>query len=88
MGVYVDESMWKFGRMVMCHMLADTEDELHEMAEKLGLKRRWHQISKGGLSHYDISKSKRAKALELGAEEFKVLDYKHKSAILLRKVDR
>jgi hypothetical protein len=72
MSVYVGVPMWPFGRMIMCHMLADTEIELDEMARKLGLKLEWKQGSKrdkgfGSLVHYDISKSKRAQAISLGA---------------------
>lgn len=80
--------MWPFGRMVMCHMLADTEDELDAMADKIGVARRWKQHDKekkigtiGALTHYDIAKSKRALAIEHGAiacdtmrEEVEVLD--------------
>lgn len=56
----------------MCHMVADTEKELDEMARKLGLKPEWKQIPKretgiGSLVHYDISKSKRHDAIKLGA---------------------
>lgn len=65
--MYVDEAVWPFGRMVMCHMLADTDDELHAMADKLGVSRRWHQNTK--YSHYDICKSKRALAVSFGAIE-------------------
>lgn len=67
MSVYVDEAVWPYGRMVMCHMLADTDDELHAMADKLGVSRRWHQNTK--YSHYDICKSKRALAVSFGAIE-------------------
>lgn len=63
--------MWPFGRMIMCHMISDSEDELDEMAVKLGI-RKWKQIPDrsegvGGLIHYDISKSKRKEAVGLGA---------------------
>ena len=65
--VYVDNVFIKFGRMKMCHMIADTEEELHEMAAKLGLKRSWFQDK--SIPHYDVSKGKRAKAIKLGAIE-------------------
>ena len=62
MTVYVDDMKAPFHRMIMCHMIADSEEELHRMADQLGLRRRWYQGD-----HYDISLSKRRLALELGA---------------------
>lgn len=68
MAVYVDDVRLRFGRMVMCHMWADTEDELHAFAAKLGLKRSWfQQPPKASWKHYDISLSVKASALRLGA---------------------
>lgn len=64
MTVYVDNYRAKFGRMVMCHMAADTLDELHEMAEKIGMKRSWFQGD-----HYDLSLSRRKLAIQYGAKE-------------------
>jgi hypothetical protein len=52
----------------MCHMVADSLDELHAMAERIGVKRRWFQ-SRVSLPHYDICKSKRALAVKYGAKE-------------------
>ncbi|GJH00229.1 DUF4031 domain-containing protein [Paraburkholderia terrae] len=70
MTVYVDDMKAKFGRMVMCHMLADTDDELHAMADTIGVARRWWQSpAKTSGSHYDIALSKRALAVEAGAVE-------------------
>lgn len=69
MAVYVDPAVWPFGRMMMCHMLADTVPELHEMARKLGLRRSWFQNRPGKTPHYDVCKSKRAEAIRLGAVE-------------------
>lgn len=66
---YVDDMRAQFGRMVMCHMLADTDQELHAMAAKIGVARRWHQKSGTPHSHYDICLSKRALAVKLGAIE-------------------
>lgn len=67
--VYVDDMQAKVGRMVMCHMLADTDLELHEMAAKIGVARRWHQKAGSPHSHYDICLSKKALAVQFGAKE-------------------
>lgn len=70
MTVYVDDMRAKFGRMVMCHMLADTDEELHAMADRIGVARRWWQSpEKTSGSHYDIALSKRALAVAAGAVE-------------------
>lgn len=69
MAVYVDDMRANFGRMVMCHMVADTEDELHAMAERIGVARRWHQAPPKHDSHYDIALTKRALAVAAGAVE-------------------
>jgi hypothetical protein len=52
--------------MLMCHMIADTLAELHEMADRIGVKRKWFQEGKA-LPHYDICQSKRALALKYGS---------------------
>lgn len=62
MAVYVDDMNAKYGRMIMCHMIADTDEELREMARKIGVQQKWHQGD-----HFDICLSKKAKAIELGA---------------------
>lgn len=70
MTVYVDDMRAGFGRMIMCHMIADTDDELHAMAAKIGVARRWWQSpAKTSGSHYDIALSKRALAVAAGAVE-------------------
>jgi hypothetical protein len=74
MAVYVDDmhqsALGSFGRMKMCHMIADTDEELHAMADKIGVARRWHQKPpKASASHYDICTSKRAMAIRAGAVE-------------------
>lgn len=72
MPVYVDDMRAKFGRMVMCHMVADTSEELHAMAEKIGVSRQWFQWPKSRYPHYDIALSKRALAVEAGAKEIRL----------------
>lgn len=68
MSVYVDRAQNRFGTMIMCHMIADTPDELHTMAQRIGVKRHWFQAPpKASFPHYDIAKSKRALAVQFGA---------------------
>lgn len=68
--VYVDDMRAPYGRLVLCHMLADTDDELHAMADDIGVSRRWWQSpKKTSGSHYDIALSKRALAVRAGAIE-------------------
>ena len=69
MSVYVDDMKAKVGRMVMCHMLADTTEELNEMADKIGVQRKWIQYPGTWQEHYDISLGCRAKAVAAGAKE-------------------
>jgi len=67
MTVYVDNTNHKFRNMRMCHMVADTLEELHEMAEQLKLPKTAFQ-GLHRIKHYDICKSMRQKALQLGAK--------------------
>lgn len=68
MTVYVDDVRHRFGRMVMCHMWADTLPELLAMADRIGVARRWlQQPPKASWVHFDISLGKKAEALAAGA---------------------
>ena len=78
MAVYVDDQKNPFGRMKMCHMLADSLDELHKMADNIGLKRKWFQNK--GTPHYDICQSKRVEAILAGAVEIG----RHQTVLLIR----
>lgn len=69
MTVYVDDMRASFGRMVMCHMLADSTDELLAMADRIGVQRKWLQKSGTTHEHFDIALSKRALAVKAGAIE-------------------
>lgn len=69
MACYIDRLRdwgWKYGKS--CHLWADTNEELHELARKIGMKHSWFQKSLSG-PHYDLTASKRALALSLGAIE-------------------
>lgn len=69
MTVYVDEAKHPFGRMLMCHMMADTTEELLAMAQEIGVDPKWIQKPGTAYEHFDISKQKRAMAVSCGAVE-------------------
>lgn len=77
MTVYVDDMRAPFGNMVMCHMWADTREELFAMADRIGVARRWFQrpasVPCPGMNasweHFDIALSKRVLAVRYGAVE-------------------
>lgn len=54
----------RLGRFIVCHMIADTEAELHTMARLIGMPRHHYQGD-----HYDISLELRAIAVRFGAIE-------------------
>lgn len=70
--VYVDElQVWSHARhrcfmSGSAHLEADTLEELHAFARKLGLKREWFQPRSS--PHYDLSPAKHAMALMRGAK--------------------
>lgn len=81
MTVYVDDMfkypMGRFGRMRMSHMMADTEPELHAMAARIGVARKWYQGD-----HYDICMSKRDAAVAAGAREISLSEMAAFAAVL------
>ena len=66
MAVYVDRMRIPFGRMLMCHMLADTQVELVAMARAIDPRLVRHYQTRP-VPHYDICQAHRARALDLGA---------------------
>jgi len=65
-GARIHRSRWS-------HLTADTQDELHEFAARLGLRREWFQPGRpigdnpSPFWHYDVTSGKRAQALAMGA---------------------
>ena len=53
------------------HLVADTEDELHEFAALLGMRRAWFQDrpTRSHHAHYDLPERARAEAVARGAVE-------------------
>ncbi|WP_321935482.1 DUF4031 domain-containing protein [Paraburkholderia sp. J8-2] len=75
MTIYVDRlEDWGFiirGRRVRsCHLFTDGHDieELHRFAERIGMRREWFQVARSA-PHYDLTPSRRAEAVRLGAIE-------------------
>ena len=66
--IYVDKLEIKFKGMIMCHMIADTEEELLEFAKSIGLNSRYLQKAGTYKSHFDVSKSKKELAIKKGAK--------------------
>jgi Protein of unknown function (DUF4031) len=62
-----------------CHLLADTPDELHAMADALGIPRRFYQDHPWRW-HHDLPSHLRPRAVELGAREVTM----HEVGALLR----
>lgn len=71
MSVYVDamtpclrSERWPY--RTSCHLFANTLAELHEAADRIGLKRVWFQ-GHPRLPHYDLTAAKRVAAIRAGA---------------------
>jgi hypothetical protein len=60
--VYVDDARIRWRGMEWSHLVADTPDELHDAAERLGLRREWAQ-DKGRTLHYDLPEHLRMHAI-------------------------
>lgn len=58
-----------------CHLWSDVDDEeLHAFAKRIGLLRKWfrpHRV----LNHYDLARSRRDRALIVGAVEVNIKKY-------------
>lgn len=66
-----------------CHLFTDTEEELHDFAKKIGMKRGWFQRHKR-FPHYDLVPRRRAMAVKLGAEEISLRDFMKKFILVRR----
>ena len=68
MSILVDQALIRHRGRAWCHMVAESVEELHSFAAKLGLKREWFQ-HRTLYPHYDLTESVRRKAIALGAVE-------------------
>jgi len=64
MAILVDTPIWPFRGRLWCHLVSDTSyEELHVLAEALGIPRRGFQGD-----HYDLPEEMRDAAIALGAQ--------------------
>jgi hypothetical protein len=66
MTVYVDSEEIQWRGRSWCHLVADSLQELHNFAARLGLQRRWFQ-GRSFYPHYDVTVAVRTRALRIGA---------------------
>lgn len=66
MSVYVDDAVHLWREQRWAHLMADTLDELHDFAARLGIPPRAFQDKASG-AHYDVTVGLRERAIELGA---------------------
>lgn len=83
MTVYVDNMsdlpMGRYRGMKMSHMIADTTDELLQMADTIGLPRRHLQKAGTAHEHFDISLSYKQKAINAGAIQISIKELAKKT---------
>lgn len=65
MAIYIGTKEYKYDRTIMSHMVADTLEELHEMAENCGIVRRHFQDGKR--PHYNVCKESKKLVINKGA---------------------
>jgi hypothetical protein len=72
MSIYVDTAMFLLRERRMCHMFSPDLEELHAMAARIGIERRWFQdplTMRVSWPHYDIDEPRRLAAVGHGAIE-------------------
>jgi hypothetical protein len=77
MAVYVNKLRTRFGGLSLCHLLADSLEELHAAAQKIGVDPALFQRDQ--IPHYDLSRAKREQAIKAGA---KVIDRQGLAALV------
>ena len=65
--IMIDAMQWPWKGKLWAHMIIDVDvKELHEFAQKIGLKKEWYQPK--SFPHYDVTGKIYEKALECGAQ--------------------
>lgn len=87
--VYVDDMyklpLGQFGRMKMSHLIADSQEELLQFVDKIGVARKWIQYKGTPSEHFDICMSKRELAIKHGA---KPISYRELGEMMLARREK
>lgn len=67
MTVYIDNARRHYRGMRMCHMVADSTEELFAMVDLIGVDRKHIQFRGLAKEHFDVCAAMRDKALAAGA---------------------
>ena len=81
MTVYVDDAVTLWRGQRWAHLMADTLEELHAFAARLGIPRGAFQDKTSG-AHYDVTAPLREQAIALGAMAIS----RHRDRALMREV--
>ena len=65
-GPCIPNKHWPYTKS--CHLIADSDTELHDFARRIKLQRAWHQKKRFSISHYNLTIYMRQKAIKFGAE--------------------
>lgn len=86
--VYVDDLQKYPGKGRWCHMMTDGDlSELHAMADRIGLSRKWFQ-DRPDHPHYDLRAPKRQAAILVGAKPVSSIEMVRRCSAVLKKIER
>lgn len=72
--IYVDDSNEPYDKIITCAMVADTSDELMNVARRIGVPSFWIDNANTPFEHFDISLDQKRKAICEGAIEISQKD--------------
>lgn len=64
--IFVDDAAIPYKGKLRYHLAADSLDELHEFAAKIGVKKCWYHNHRL-VPHYDVNETQRLTAIDNGA---------------------
>lgn len=84
MAVYVDNAVIPWRGRLWAHLIGSDLDELHALAQAIGLRRAWFQDARR-FPHYDVDAAYRERALRAGA--IAITDRRIPDDVLMKRPD-